>query len=155
MTLRRGCKNGFTYGFVAGDRSISDTAGILYLCKETMDKTFTHLHRRRNGIPVCMCLFCGKSVTNGRFPKFPGVYIWLCGLLLGACSCIGLGNLRHRETCTKTKKIICNVKKKNLTSDEGYAIMPKVKGNALTQGGFHGRIAYGAAVRYLRRHAHR
>ena len=31
---------------------------------------------------------------------------------------------------------IWNVKKKSLTSDGGYAIMPKVKENALTQGGF-------------------
>ena len=38
------------------------------------------------------------------------------------------------------KEIICDVKKKYLTTLGRYAIMPKVKENALTRGGSYGRI---------------
>ena len=48
--------------------------------------------------------------------------------------------------CTKTVKIICNVKKKYLTSDRGCAILSKVKGKSLTEGGSDGRIGDGTAV---------
>ena len=42
---------------------------------------------------------------------------------------------RIRQSHQKRRKIICDALEKYLTSGMGYAIMPKVKGNALTQGG--------------------
>ena len=45
-----------------------------------------------------------------------------------------MGILWHRKNCTKMVSIIWNVKKKYLTVEMGYAIISKVKENALTQG---------------------
>ena len=101
--------------------------------------------------------FCAKKTLDQAAAGLPGSsrqsallgnvfyrYIFLClrrrlcSLCIRHCFSYGyrncsawLGHLRCRETCTKQKKIICNVKKKHLTSDGVHAIMPEVQGKNL------------------------
>ena len=95
-------------------------------------------------------LFHNDSIPNGGIfgggRPIGGNYCyvhWLWRICFGYPCVACLGDC---ETRTKIKKIICNVKKKYLTSDGGCAILSKVKEKDLTRGGFHGRIRNGTAV---------
>ena len=70
----------------------------------------------------------------------------ITALLTAPCSASFLQRIRAYSTFTNPRENFWNVKKKYLTSENPYAIMPKVKENALTGGGTHGRIGDGAAV---------
>ena len=60
-----------------------------------------------------------------------GCYAGWDPLAVGGDGAGRMGILWHRKNCTKMVSIIWNVKKKYLTSDGGYAIIPQVQGKCL------------------------